>query len=415
VSPRLGRRFPLRRPGRALAELHHRLRTEGDAPAAKALSVGIGTAIGCLPLYGLHLPLCLVASRLLRLSLVRTYLAAHVNNPLTAPLLLYVQLALGRWLAGGGWPAPTPEELAGAGGWSWSTAGREVMVGGLAFGLALGGALGLAAWAVGRRWRRPPFEAALIEATAWRYLDAGIATWEFVRGKLHRDPVYLALLASGELPRRGRLVDLGCGHGIALALLATAAEWPAAERAAAGPPAPDWPAGWPAPPAGLELLGIERAPKRAAAARSALGAAAEVRQGDLAAAEIPACDAALLLDVLHYLGAADQAALLDRSARALVPGGVLLVREADAAGGLRFALTRAAERLAALARGRWRQRFHYRSAGEWARLLAARGLEVETRPMGRGTPFANVLLVARKPGSSAGPGVPTGPGPSSGR
>jgi trans-aconitate methyltransferase len=330
------------------------------------------------------------------------------------------------------------------------------MVGGLAFGLALGGALGLAAWAVGRRWRRPPFEAALIEATAWRYLDAGIATWEFVRGKLHRDPVYLALLASGELPRRGRLVDLGCGHGIALALLATAAEWPggggtgsraggaaagaagapggaaggeaepaataggaagnadgAAGAPAAGPPAPDWPADWPPPPAGLELLGIERAPKRAAAARSALGGAAEVRQGDLAAAEIPACDAALLLDVLHYLGAADQAALLDRSARALVPGGVLLVREADAAGGLRFALTRAAERLAALARGRWRQRFHYRSAGEWARLLAARGLEVETRPMGRGTPFANVLLVGCKPpargrtGTGREPSYPT--------
>lgn len=399
MSRPLGRRFPLRRPGRALAELHHRLRTEGDSPAAKALSVGIGTAIGCLPLYGLHLPLCLVASRLLRLSLVRTYLAAHVNNPLTAPALLYLELALGRWLSGGGWPAPTPEELAGAGGWSWSAAGREVLVGSLAFGLALGGALALGAWAVARRWRRPPFDAALVEAAAWRYLDCGIATWELARGKLRHDPVYLALLSGGELPRRGRLVDLGCGRGIALALLATAAEWPG-EGEGAGT---KWPAGWPPPPAGLELSGIERSPKRAAVARRALGAAAEVRAADLTQTEPPPCDVALLLDVLHYLGAAEQEALLDRTARALAPGGVLLIREADAARGLRFALTRAAERLAALARGHWRQRFHYRSAADWQRLLGAHGLAVSASSMWRGTPFANVLLVARKARAGGSP------------
>lgn len=394
----LGRRFPLRRPGRALAEIHHRLRTEGDTPAAKALSVGIGVGIGCLPLYGLHLPLCLGAASLLRLNRVRTYLAAHISNPLTAPLLLYVELGLGRWLSGGGWPAPTPGALAGPSGWHWTTIGRELLTGSVVLGLVLGGGLALVAWAVALRWRRPRFEAALIEEAAHRYLEAGVWAWEFARAKLRRDPIYLELLRGGELPRRGRLVDLGCGRGIALALLASAA-------------GPEPPAGWPAMPTGLELIGIERSPKRAAAARAALGTEAEIRAGDLAQAEteIPSCDAALLLDVLHYLDPAAQESLIERTARALAPGGVLLLREADAARGLRSTLTRAQERLSALARGRWRQRFHYRSAAEWERLLGDHGLQVTTRAMWSGTPFANVLVVGHDPAREA----PTPPSASS--
>lgn len=399
------RRFPLWRPGRALAEIHHRLRTEGDSPAAKALSVGIGVAIGCLPLYGLHLALCLGAAHLLRLSRVRTYLAAHVNNPLTAPPLLYAELALGRWLSGGGWPAPTPAELAGVTGWSWTTQGRELLLGSVVLGLALGAVLGGGAWWVARRWRRPPFELALVEAAAHRYLDAGVLAWETARGKLRRDPVYLDLLRTGALPRRGRLVDLGCGQGNALALLATAAELARGGR---------WPDDWPPPPDELDLIGIERSAQRVATARTALGDAAEIRHGDLAPAgsdgpgsgeSLPPCDAVLLLDVLHYLDATAQEALLSRIARALAPGGVLLIREADAARGLRFTLTRVQERLCALARGHWRQRFHYRAAGDWERLLSARGLEASARPMWRGTPFANVLVVGVEPGPGGQPGV----------
>lgn len=382
------RRVPLWRPGRALAEIHHRLRTEGDLPAAKALSVAIGVAIGCLPLYGLHLALCLGASRLLRLSRVRTYLAAHVNNPLTAPPMLYAEIALGRWLSGGGWPAPTPAELAGASGWSWSVQGRELLLGGLVLGVVLGATLGLAAWLVARRWRRPPFELALVETASHRYLDAGVLAWETARGKLRRDPVYLELLRGGELPPGGTLVDLGCGQGIALALVATATELAGEGR---------WPERWPSPPGELELIGIERSTKRVTVARTALGDDAEIRPGDVAVAEVPPCDIILMLDVLHYLEVEEQASLLRRAADSLAPGGTLVIREADADGGLRYALTRAQERGCALARGHWRQRFRYRSAGDWERLLRERGLEATTRPMWQGTPFANVLVSGRKP------------------
>ncbi|HEX2643609.1 MAG TPA: hypothetical protein VHU81_11480, partial [Thermoanaerobaculia bacterium] len=102
------------------------------------------------------------------------------------------------------------------------------------------------------------------------------------------------------------------------------------------------------------------------------------------------------LDVLHYLPAALQEDLLRRVAEALEPGGLLLIRDADAAGGLRFFATRIQERLCALARRHWRQRFHYRSAEDWRTLLGRLGLEVEVVPMAEGTPYSNVLIAARQ-------------------
>ncbi len=232
-----------------------------------------------------------------------------------------------------------------------------------------------------------PFEERLLEATAQRYRASGISHREFARGKLRHDPMYWAILRSQVLPREGRLLDVGCGRGILLTLLDTAREL------ADSSPSPTWRL----PAARLELSGIELQPSMAAVARRALGAAASIEQGNAADHPLPRAHAILLLDVLHYLPAAAQETLLERVAGALEPAGVLLVREADAALGPRFLLTRAAERFCALARGHWRQGFHFRSAGQWQRLLEAAGLTVTECPMWAGTPYANRLLEARKP------------------
>ena len=40
-------------------------------------------------------------------------------------------------------------------------------------------------------------------------------------------------------------------------------------------------------------------------------------------------------------------------------------------------------------------RYHCRPAAEWQRRLAEAGFRVETHPMSQGSPFANVLMVAR--------------------
>ena len=129
-----------------------------------------------------------------------------------------------------------------------------------------------------------------------------------------------------------------------------------------------------------ELIGVDVRPGAAAVARAALGSAARIDLVDLARYRPPAADLVLLLDVLHYLAGGEQERLLGELAANLRPGGVILVREADAAAGARFWLTRASERARALGRGAWRQRFRYRSGADWLRLLTAHGLEVDMNP-----------------------------------
>ncbi len=265
--------------------------------------------------------------------------------------------------------------------------GRDLVVGSLVVGAVLAAVFGTATFLAARRWLSASFEERLREATARRYLETGIFHWEFVRGKLRYDPMYRAFSTSTSLPREGCLVDVGCGRGILLALLATAREL----GKSLSPPA-----SWEPPSDRLELVGVELRPKLAEVACEALGDSARIESGDAAAFELPTARAILLLDVLHYLPAPDQERLLQNAAGALEPRGVLLVREADADSGWRFFLTRTAERLCALARGHWRQHFHYRGADEWCELLRNYGLKVGTRPMSAGTPYANRLIEARR-------------------
>ncbi len=253
--------------------------------------------------------------------------------------------------------------------------------------MVLAALCGLLTYVLLRRGQRPPEVEALIDETARRYLDAGLIQCEIVRGKLRHDPVYFSLLRSGALPHSGRLLDLGCGRGITLALLAVAGEQH--DRAA-------YPESWPPPPE-LQLLGVDADPRPAAVARIGLQGRAVVETADVTTAPLPPVDAILLIDVLHYLPPAEQQHLLSRVAEVLPPGGLLLVREADAAAGLGFLSIRFSERLAALCRRDWRQwrrGFHYRSQDAWINLLTARGLIAQVNPMGMGTPYANVLIAA---------------------
>jgi uncharacterized protein (DUF2062 family)/2-polyprenyl-3-methyl-5-hydroxy-6-metoxy-1,4-benzoquinol methylase len=382
---------------RALRELLYRLRTEGDTPGRLAAAVGVGVYIGCSPFYGFHLLLCLVAARVFRLNRMLTYLASHISLPGVWPLLAIGQIQLARRLRGEPFLAISPNELHEM-GWremihlfDWQQLGGDLLVGSVITGILLGIAFAVPTYRIAVRRAREPEVSALVESAAYRYLGTGMFHWEFVRGKLRHDPVYFHLLREGVLPDAGRLLDLGCGRGILFSLIVTTrAQTDPGEDGLAYPP------GWAPPPRNLKLSGIEGSAKIADVAREALGAEAHIEHGDLATAPLPPADAVLLLDVLHYLPAAAQEDLLARVAAALSPGGLLLIRDADAAGGGRFLATRLQERLCALARRHWRQRFHYRTRAEWSRLLRELGFAVEDRPMAEGTPYANVLIVGRR-------------------
>lgn len=227
----------------------------------------------------------------------------------------------------------------------------------------------------------------LYDAATCRFMPAGKYAWYFSRGKLRLDPVFFNLLGRGLFPASGTLVDLGCGQGSLLSLLVSAREQH--QRGL-------WPAAWPPPPLDLDLHGVELRADRVRAARAALGREATIEQGDARSFVFPRCSAIVILDVLLYLTPPEQDRLLGRIAAALEPGGLFLLREADAGGGLAFLATQWGERLAGSLRGRLWQKLFYRRTSAWLELLARHGFDVRAEPMSHGTPFSNVLFVARK-------------------
>ncbi len=221
------------------------------------------------------------------------------------------------------------------------------------------------------------------EDASSRYRDTSRTAWHFARAKLWNDRVYRQALCDEGLPSGGTLLDVGCGQGLSLALFAAARR-----RFEAG----TWPAGWPPPPRFARMIGIESRPRVAARAQVALGEDADIVKGDARTTPPGRPQVVLLFDVLQMMPGRDQELLLADVAARLVPGGVILVREADASGGGRFTAVRLMNRTKALALGYWRQTFHFRTAAEWIACFTRLGLRTSVRPAGDKEPFANLLF-----------------------
>jgi uncharacterized protein (DUF2062 family)/SAM-dependent methyltransferase len=376
-----------------MRQLVYGLRTEGTGPGREAAAIGLGLFIGCSPFYGLHFLICMAAGWLFRLNRLKVYVAANISNPIVAPFLLLAELQTGAFVRREQLQGLTLEAVKRMDPWQFA---GDLLLGSVLVGAVLALAAGGATYALAREGHDDRFFLDLVRRAADRFVTSSITAWEFARGKLRGDPLYRTVLLHGLLPGGGTLVDVGCGSGLMLAMLVEA------RRADA---AGEWPDDRRRPPLYQRLVGVEVRPRVARLARAALGADAVILEGDARDVMPPACDAVLFFDVLHMLPEADQDRILDVLADRLGDGGVMLVREADAAAGWRFLAVRAGNRLKAFAFGHWRQRFHFRSAGEWTRAFAARGFDVAAQATGQGTPFGNVLFVltARERASGSSP------------
>jgi len=225
----------------------------------------------------------------------------------------------------------------------------------------------------------------LIAEASAPYRLAGSFAWHFARGKLGMDPVFRHMLEHGLIPARARVLDIGCGQGLLASLLRACGSLHARRR---------WPTAWADAPLATRVTGIELMARDVQRARVALGDAADFRCADMRHAEFPPTDAAVILDVLHYIRRDEQDSVLARVRSALPAGGVLLLRVGDAAATRGFRISQWVDAVVTWCRGHRHVPQFGRTLAQWTQQLHTLGFDVRTLPMSRGTPFANVLLIA---------------------
>ncbi|MEO6954245.1 MAG: DUF2062 domain-containing protein [Polyangia bacterium] len=348
--------------------------SEHRAPGRVAAAVLVGAMVGCTPLFGFHILVCLVLAWALRLNKVIVYAAANLSIPPLVPFIGFASVQLGERIRNHHFlPAnlalfrvEPARVLAARFFWSW-------MVGGTVLGATLGAIGGATAYVFLRRRHElvvDPIRDA-IELARHRYdREPGRFKW-YARMKYMMDPCYRAIAAH---VRPGTFtVDLGTGLGMLPVLLGLLGE--------------------------RQALGIEwDAAKAEAGQRAAAGLAGiGIVTGDAREYPLPPCDVVTVVDVLHYYDDDTQRRVLARCRAALRPGGVLLVREGDGArvGGSRF--TRAVEQTVTKLGWNRGPAVRFRPITELETELRELGFTVERDEVAGTLHPGNVLLVARVP------------------
>ena len=197
---------------------------------------------------------------------------------------------------------------------------------------------------------------------------------DYARAKLRFDPAYAAvadLVADGTTD----VLDIGCGFGLLGFYLR--------ERGFRG--------GY----RGVDFDGAKIAEARRIVLVHRIDLAFE--DGD-ASMLPPFAGHVVLLDVLHYLTAADQRALLHAAAARVAPGALLIVRNVLRDRSWRFRATVWEERLAHAVRWMRSPARHFPCLAEIEEPLRAAGLDVDTCPLWGGTPFNSFAIIARRQG-----------------
>lgn len=181
---------------------------------------------------------------------------------------------------------------------------------------------------------------------------------------------------AAQLPLAGRILEVGCGHGLLSLYLALTS----AER---------------------RVTGIDvDADKPAAARRAAAAAGLDATFDVVAGAALPdgPWEGIAIVDVLYLLSADDQRALLRSCAGELAPGGVLVVKEMALVPRWKFwwntLQETASVKILGITEG---EELTFLPPSDLAAAMVAGGLTVRDRPLHRGYPHPHHLLVGRKP------------------
>ena len=113
------------------------------APRKVALAVLVGCIVGCTPLFGLHIFVCIALAWLFRLNQVIVYGAANLSVPPMIPLIGFFSVQLGEKILHGRWLPLTRASFAGQGAHDIAKLFFvDWLVGGVAFGALVGAVAG---------------------------------------------------------------------------------------------------------------------------------------------------------------------------------------------------------------------------------------------------------------------------------
>ena len=356
---------------RRIHELWRTIVHEHTSPARVAAAIVVGAVVGCTPLFGLHIVVCLALAWALRLNKLIVYGAANLSIPPLVPFIGFASVQLGERLRHGAWLAlhRSDFQLAHIRVIA-KTFFVDWMLGGVVLGAAIGLVAGAITWLVLARRRAvvPDAIDAAIETARRRYDGLHPRFKWYARMKYVMDPCYRAIAPL--VPAGAFAVDLGSGLGMLPVLLGVLGD-------------------------GRRALGIEwdRAKVECGVHAARELADIAVVEGDARSVELPPCDVITLVDMLHYWDADAQRALLARCRAALRPGGRLLVREGDPSrrGGARF--TRAVEWLVTKLGWNRGPQVRFRPVDELRADLEALGFRVRIDDVAARTHPGNVLLV----------------------
>lgn len=201
------------------------------------------------------------------------------------------------------------------------------------------------------------------------YRGHGRFVEQFVRWKLKLDPMFAVL--DRVVPRQGRVLDLGCGYGLAMQWLACFTD-------------------------GRTLLGMDYDEGKIHVAQQTADRGQRIRfeAADILDADYPACDTVLLLDVLHYFTPARQQIILNKVRQALSPGGRLVLRDGAKGDSVEHARVYRWETFATrMGLNRASEGLHFQTKEELEVMLERAGFARHAIQRGAGSD-SNVMLIA---------------------
>jgi uncharacterized protein (DUF2062 family)/trans-aconitate methyltransferase len=339
-------------------------------PGRAAAAVFLGIFIGVVPIYGFQTLAAVGLALLFKLNKPLVVAATFINNPLLQPAIVISSLEIGyflrfgrfhRFVFSGLTVAHMREDLL-----SW-------FLGSLVVGL-VAGSLGALIAAVAVHWKSSANAGtrARLRLVNQVFAQSASADRYFVWWKLRLDRIF-GILAAEDLGS-GTVVDLGCGCGYSMALCDTALGEP-----------------------GRRMVGCDLNEHSISVARHALRSRnAEVSVQDIRHFELPSAGLILILDVLQYLPADEQLALLRRCCSALDPQGRLIFRAHDRERGIWSAITLALDRFLFSIEHTGTQP-SILSAMQYKSVLEDAGMQVETRRFRNRLPLAHILFIAKRP------------------